>query len=249
MSPLFVVIVVVILVAVLALKARGKGGVFPPHEFAYGSALETSDAIADRMDQFLSLEELDADRFEIQTFAGNASAKNLKPLINYILSQRDHDFSSLIGALKELDQLPNQKEKAVQAVNALLPYKEALRDDEKQDSIIIFVSYSLKKPAELSPIARGKISSLVRTFDTAKQAEKFDSGECPSNYLGGNVNIYPLSLDNTSWHETADFTTSNKDSPVLEIRFMGLKGIFKYLLDEMTAKTGLSFVHLDGQSL
>jgi hypothetical protein len=35
----------------------------------------------------------------------------------------------------------------------------------------------------------------------------------------------------------------------LEIRFMGLKGIFRYLLDQMTRQTGASFVHLDGESL
>jgi hypothetical protein len=29
---------------------------------------------------------------------------------------------------------------------------------------------------------------------------------------------------------------------------MGLKGIFRYLLDEMTKKTGDSFAHLDGES-
>ena len=36
---------------------------------------------------------------------------------------------------------------------------------------------------------------------------------------------------------------------MLEIRFMGLKGIFRYLLDQMTAKTGAAFVHVDGESL
>jgi hypothetical protein len=40
-----------------------------------------------------------------------------------------------------------------------------------------------------------------------------------------------------------------KRRPVLEIRFTGLKGVFKYLLDEMTEKTGDSFRHLDGESI
>jgi len=35
----------------------------------------------------------------------------------------------------------------------------------------------------------------------------------------------------------------------LEIRFMGLKGVFRYLLDEMTGKTGDTFLHLDGESI
>ena len=184
------------------------------------------------MDQFLSLEALDPNQVQIQTFVGNNSAKNLNPLIGYISSQRGHDFGALVAELKDVDQLSDQKEKAIRLVKTLLPYKEALRNEAQQDSIIVFVYYALKQPSELSPEVKGKISSLVRQFDTAAQAEKFDSGECPSNYLRGNINIYPLALDNTSWHDTVEFNSS-KDAPVLEIRFMGLKGIFRYLLDEM----------------
>jgi hypothetical protein len=93
-----------------------------------------------------------------------------------------------------------------------------------------------------------KVSNLVSQLDTAKQSAKFDSRECPQNYLVGNINIYPLALENTSWHNTVAFA-SPKEAPILEIRFMGLKGIFRYLLDEMTEKTGDSFLHLDGESI
>jgi hypothetical protein len=245
---LVAVIVVVALALVFVLKFWGQGGILPPHEFAYGTALRNSDAIPERMDQFLSLEDLDANQVQIQIFVGNSSAKNLSPLIGYISSQRDHDFGALVAALKAVDQLSDQKEKAIRLVKTLLPYKEALKNDAQRDSIIIFVYYALKEPSQLSPEAKGKINSLVRQFDTAAQADKFDSGECPTNYLRGNINIYPLGLDNTSWHDTVGFD-SPKDAPVLEIRFMGLKGIFRYLLDEMTAKTRAAFVHVDGESL
>jgi len=249
MTPsLLAVLVVAVLVVVLVFKFWAKGGIFPPHEFAYGAALRNSDAIPERIEQFLSLEALDPNQVQIQTYVGNNSAKNLSPLIGYISSQRGHDFNALVAELKDVDHLSDQKEKAIRVVKTLLPYKEALRNEAQQDSIIVFVYYALKQPLELSPEAKAKISSSVRQFDTAAQADKFDSGECPRNYLGGNINIYPLALDNTSWHNTVEFDSA-KDAPVLEIRFMGLKGIFRYLLDEMTAKTGASFVHLDGQSL
>jgi hypothetical protein len=238
---LVAVIVVVALVLIFVLKFWGQGGILPPHEFEYGTALRNSDAIPERMDQFLSLEALDANQVQIQTFVGNSSAKNLSPLIGYISSQ-------LVTALKAVGQLSDQKEKAIRLAKTLLPYKEALKNDAQQNSIIIFVYYALKEPLQLSPEAKGKISSLVRRFDTAAQADKFDSGECPSNYLRGNINFYPLALDNTSWHDTAEFN-SPKDAPVLEIRFRGLKGIFRYLLDEITANTGAAFVHVDGEPL
>ena len=44
------------LLVVLVLRIRAQGGDLPPHEFAYGTALKSSEAIPERMDQFLSLE-------------------------------------------------------------------------------------------------------------------------------------------------------------------------------------------------
>jgi hypothetical protein len=115
------------------------------------------------------------------------------------------------------------------------------------DPLIGFVFYGLKQPSRLTQTARVKVSNLVRQLGTSKQSAEFDSGECPENYLVGNINIYPLGLENTSWHSTVEF--ASKEAPILEIRFMGQRGIFRYLLDEVTRKTGDSFVHLDGESI
>ena len=127
-------------------------------------------------------------------------------------------------ALKNVDQLSNQKEKAIQLVKTLLPYKDLLRNESKEDSIIVFVYYGLKRPSELSESARAKVSSLIKQLDTAKQSAECDTGDCPRNYLVGNINVYPLDLENTSWHSTVEFG-SPKNAPILEIRFMGLRGI------------------------
>jgi hypothetical protein len=236
------------LLVVLVLRVWAKGGILPPHEFAYGTALRNCEAIPARMDQFLSLEVMDPDEVQIETFVDMRSEKNLMPLIKYISSQKNQDFGPLISGLKSVDELSNQKEKAIQLVKTLLPYRNLLRNEPKQDTIIIFVYYGLRQPSNLSQAARVKVSNLVRQLDTAKQSAEFDSGKCPKNYLVGNINIYPLALENTSWHNTVEFGSS-KEAPVLEIRFMGLKGVFRYLLDEMTGKTGDSFLHLDGESL
>lgn len=233
---------------VILLKVWAKGGGIPPHEFAYGTALKNSEALPERIGQFLSSEVLDPNQIQIETFLDTGHEKNLTPLIRYISSQQNHDFGPLVAALKNVDQLPNQREKAIQLVKTLLPYKDFLRNEPKQDTMIVFVYYGLKQPANLSQAARLKIASLVRRLDTAKQSAAFDSGECPSEYLGGNVNIYPLALENTFWHQRVEFGAP-KDAPILEIRFMGLKGVFRYLLDEMTERTGQTFLHLDGESL
>ena len=133
-------------------------------------------------------------------------------------------------------------------MRTLIPYKDALRNESQQDTIIVFVYYGLKQPSDLPQSDRMKVSSLVRQLDTAEQSASFDSGKCPENYLVGNINIYPLALENTSWHTTVKFP-SPMDAPVLEIRFMGLRGIFRYLLDKMREETGDSFLHMDGQSI
>jgi len=112
-----------------------------------------------------------------------------------------------VAALKSVAQLSDQKEKAIQLVKTLLPYKDVLRNKSQQDSIIVFVYYGLKQPSKLSKATRAKVSSLVRQLDTSKQFAQFDSGECPNNYLVGNINIYPLGLENTSWHETVKFAS------------------------------------------
>jgi hypothetical protein len=237
-----------ILLLVLVLRVWSKGSILPPHEFAYGAALSNCEAIPQRIEQFLSLEVIDPHEVQIETFVGNQNERNLSPLITYVSSQENHDFKPLIAALKDLDQLPNQKEKAVQLVKTLIPYKDVLRNESQQDTIIVFVYYGLKQPSNLRQSDRVEVSNLVRQLDTAEQAASFDSGKCPENYLVGNINIYPLALENTSWHNTVKFP-SPMGAPVLEIRFMGLRGIFRYLLDRMREKTGDSFLHLDGDSI
>jgi hypothetical protein len=242
------VMLFVVLVLILGSRLWAKGGILPPHEIAYGAALTNCEAIPGQIDQLLSLEAIDPDEIQIQTFVGNSSEKNLTPLIKYVSSQKPHEFGPLMAALNNVDQLSNQKEKAIQLVKTLLPYKDSLRNESQQDSIIVFVYYGLKQPSNLPQATRMRVSNLVRQLDTVKQSAEFDSGKCPTNYLVGNINIYPLALENTSWHSTVEFASS-KEAPILEIRFMGLKGVFKYLLDELTGKTGDKFLHLDGESL
>lgn len=89
------------LVASLIFKFWAKAGILPPHEFAYGTALRTSDELPERMGQFLSLDAIDHAQIKIKTFVGNNSAKNLKPLIRYISSQRNQDCRALVAALKK----------------------------------------------------------------------------------------------------------------------------------------------------
>jgi hypothetical protein len=237
-----------VLLLVLVFRVWSKGGTLPPHEFAYGAALRNCDAIPQRMEQFLSLEVMDSKRIQIETFVGNQSAKNLGTLITYISSQKNHDFQPLVAALKNVDQLPSQREKAIQLVKTLIPYKNFLRNESQQDNVIVFVYYGLKQPSDLSQADRVKAGNFVRQLDTARQSAEFDSGECPENYLVGNINIYPLALENTSWHSTVKFA-SPMDAPILEIRFMGLRGVFRFLLDKMTEQTGDSFLHIDGESI
>ena len=237
-----------VVLLVLVLRVWVKDGILPPHEFAYGTALRNCEAIPERIDQFLSLEAMDPSKLKIETFVGNSSEENLTPLLTYISSQKGHNFGPLLAALKSVDQLSDGKEKALQLVKTLLPYKDSLRNESQQDTVIVFVYYGLRQPSQLSQAAREKVSNLVRRLDTSEQSAEFDSGKCPENYLVGNINIYPLAIENTFWHSTVEFASS-KTAPVLEIRFTGLKGVFRYMLDEMTAKTGVTFLHLDGESI
>jgi len=222
----------------------------PPHDFGYGTALKDCEAIPEQMEQFLSLEEIDPDTIQIETVVGSITngEKNLKPLIVYLSAQKQKDFGTLVAALKAADELASQKQKAVQLAKALLPYKDMLKDGSLEGYMAVFVYYGLKQPSKLSSPTRARIGNLVKQLDTEAQAAKFDSGKCPTNYLGGKIIIYPNDLKNTFWHGIVEFPSA-KDAPIMEIRFMGLRGAFRDLLDEMTLRTGDTFLHLDGDSL
>jgi hypothetical protein len=90
------------------------------------------------------------------------------------------------------------------------------------------------------------IESHAAALDKPSEGKRFKKGRCSKKYLAGNINIYPFSLENTSWHETVDLG-SLPDAPILEIRFMGLKGVFKYLLSEMSKHSGYQFNQMDGE--
>jgi hypothetical protein len=217
------------------------------HEFAYGAPLPASHALVRCLDQFLSLPDLDSNQIQIEMYFGISGSNSLKPLIRHI-SALGQEFADLTAALKKADELVDQKQKALEAVKLLIPYKDRLKNEAEQDKLIIFVHYCLKQPFEIPPAERARISRLVRQLDTTEQSDEFDSGQCPAGYLRGNVNLYPLNLDNTCWHSMVRLNAPDS-APIIEIRFMGLRGIFRYLLDEMSASTGLAFQHLDGERL
>jgi hypothetical protein len=247
-STLAALAVIIGVAAVLFLRSRASAGFLPPHEFAYGTALTDLSALPDKVHQFLSLEALDPAKTQVETFVGLSSAKNLTPLIGYLARQKNPAFNPLMTSLADIDKLSDQKDKAVRLVRALASFGAGLKDESKQDSVIVFVYYGLKDPAVLLPTAKNRISDLVRQLDTERQLTEFNGGKCPTNYLVGNVNIYPLAIDNTMWHQHVDFGQSST-SPILEIRFMGLRGIFRYLLGEFQAQHGGTFMHLDGEEL
>jgi hypothetical protein len=240
--------ILIVVILVFFFKSKLHGGLLPPHEFAYGATFSDITNLPDKVRQFLSLEAIDPQKIEIETYVGSTSAKNLKPLIDYAAAQKNPALNTLIASLNKMDTMSNKTEKAIRLIEALLPFKDILKNESQQDSVMVFIYYGLKEPSNLAPLTKTGITDLVRQLDTQKQSEEFLSGNCPKNYLVGNVNIYPLNLENTFWHERVDFGPS-KNSPILEIRFMGLRGIFKYLLNEYEAKTGAAFKHVDGEQI
>src|SRR5258708_28382438 len=151
----------VVLLLVVVFRTRTNAGGLPPHEFAYGTALQNCQVIPKAIDQFLSLDIMDPAKVQIETYVGNQSEKNLTPLIKYLSSQKRHDSDALIATLKKIDQLPNQRQKAIQLVETLCSYKDSLRNESEEDQIIVFVYYGLKQPASVPAGARTKISNLV----------------------------------------------------------------------------------------
>jgi hypothetical protein len=225
----------------------------PPHEFAYGAPLASLQELPAMVGQFLTLEALDPTktRIEVSMLGGSSdSGKDIKALAAYFRAKAGSQpgADNLLSDLERINSIRDVQRKVDALLSTLVDYKDLIRDEPNQDKIIIFIYYRLRVPSLLSADAKNSISSMLRTLDTEKQARAFDRDQCPSNYLEGNVNIYPLAIENRGWYKSVDLP-GDPTRPVLEIRFMGLRGIFRYLLDSMQHNTGLAFAHLDGEDV
>jgi hypothetical protein len=180
----------------------------------------------------------------------SGSGKDIKALAAYfrIKVGSRPGGAGLVSNLERVNDVPDVQRKVEALLATLIDYKDLIRDESNQDKIIVFIYYRLRAPSSLSANAQNSISSMVRTLDTEKQARAFDSNQCPPNYLEGNVNVYPLAIENSGWYKSVDLP-GDRTRPILEIRFMGLRGIFRYLLDSMEHNSHLSFAHLDGEEL
>lgn len=228
-------------------------GALPPHEFAYGASLANLQDLPRTVSQFLALEMFDPTkaRIEVSILGGNpGTSKNVEALADYFRAKlgSQPEGDSLVSELRRVNDISDVGGKFDALLKTLIQHKDLIRDEANQDKIIVFIYYRLRLPSSLSSEARDGILPMVKKLDTDRQVRLFDSSRCPTNFLEGNINIYPLAMENAAWRKSIGFP-GDPSWPILEIRFMGLRGIFRYVLDAMEQRTGLSFVHLDGEEL
>jgi len=242
----FVLAVAVLTVVVLFFGPK------PWHEYAYGTSLSNLAALPHAVSQFLSLPALDSSKIRIETSISSASngSDDIGALATYLngrIGSRPGG-SELVSELMRINMIPDTAQKVNHLLTTLIQSKDLIRDDAHQDDVIMFIHYYLKSPSSLDSDLRTTIASMIGKMDSAKNARLFEHGKCPEKLLHGNINIYPLSMEDTSWYKVSGLS-GDPTRPILEIRFMGLKGIFQYLLDSMSHTSGLSFVYLDGDKL
>ncbi len=240
------IVIVAVLLIIFGIKYFNSLS-FPPHEFAYGMPLNNIKELSTSIDRFLSLTEIDQDKIEIETYAGNNSSKDLNLLIQYI-SKKHPELTELSNTLEQINKIEDTKQKALKLIEALLPYKDKLRDDANMDQLIVFIYFQIKQPNKLLDTSANEINTLVNQMDTAKQSKRYLKGNLPKNYIYGNINVYPLSMENLFWHKNIK-DRAIPDKPILEIRFMGLRGIFKHLLNTFERQENTSFLYLDGERI
>jgi hypothetical protein len=224
-------------------------GALPPHEFAYGSQLRSIAELPVQVDKILSLGYMDPKKTSIQVSTLGKSG-GLGELVSYCSRLREEkpEADALLTSLKEVEKEPGQI-RVARLIDILIQYRDLLRDEAKQDEIIVFVKYGVGESLNLEPSIREAISERVRRFGTASQFEAFVGNHCPKRYLAGNINIYPRLIENTSWYKLLDREDSPETQPILEVRFMGLTGLFDYMLNDIQKNLGLTFFHLDGDVL
>ncbi len=225
-------------------------GALPPHEFAYGTQLKDITDLPQRVRQILSLEIFDPQKMNIQV-SGTKGGSDVRDLAKYCSEPQRHTtgLEPLPGLPKEIQKIQPELERAIGLIERLVEYRDALRDETRQDEVIVFIHYGLKNPQSLPQDVRDAIGSYVAQFDTPRESQKFAGRHCPANFLAGNINIYPRLIENTSWYGSMGAGEDGQTPPILEIRFMGLRGIFKYILQETQNLLACEFCYLDGDLL
>jgi hypothetical protein len=224
----------------------------PPHEFAYGAPLGSIQDLPHAVSQFLSLPALDPAKIRIEAsiLGGSGGSGDIASLAKYLNAKMGSrpGVANLVSELRRINSIPNPLEKTDALLEALIRDRDIIRDEPNQDRAIVFIFYDLKEPSLLDSGMKAEISIATHTLDSDSQARLFDSQKCPKNFLEGNINIYPLAMENVGWYKSLGLP-GDQNRPILEIRFMGLRGIFRFLLDGMEHASGLPFMHLDGEKL
>jgi hypothetical protein len=225
-------------------------GALPPHECAYGMQLAKIEELSDRVGAILSLECFDPRKTEIEV-SSLGGFSGLRGLTRYCaeVTKESPNREALLSSLKEIEKMQPVQQAATQLVERLVQYRDDLRDEASQDEMIVFIKYGLKDPAELDAMAQDVLGKIVERVDTATQFQKFSRGHCPPNFLAGNINIYPRLIENTAWYHLVNLELADPTRPILELRFMGLGGVFIFILDQLEATLGYKFFHLDGESI
>jgi len=225
-------------------------GALPPHEFAYGTQLKDITDLPERVRQILSLEIFDAQKIRIEV-SGMKGANDLRDLATYCseIQRQTTGLESFPGLIKDVQKIQPELERAVCLIQRLVEYREALRDETRQDEVIVFVHYAFKHPQSLPQDVRDAVERYVTQLDTPRESQRFAGRNCPPNFLAGNINIYPRLIENTSWYASMSAEEDGRTPPILEIRFMGLRGLFKYILREIQNRLACEFGYLDGDPL
>jgi len=224
---------------------------WPPHEFAYGAVLRNSSDLAARVRDFLSLPLLDASQTRIEVMSSSQGDIGLDGLRRTVesLSRTRPELTSLATDLGGVSKRADSVQQAVSLVSALIAFQDHLRNESRQDELIVFLHFAMKRPAEVEGQRRTALTALVSRWDTPQQSQIFQSPRAPSAYFEGNINIYPFAMDNAMWRRSTSFEPTESHGPILEIRFMGLRGLARYLFAEFEQRTSLRLVHLDGETI
>lgn len=113
-----------------------------------------------------------------------------------------------------------------------------------EEEIIISIQFEIKDLKQLGTNLFEEIGSLVKAIDSKKMARMFLKRRLSRKYRRGWINIYPFDIEGKFWQEKLSYP--GEKGPILEVRYYGSGGCFKYLLEEVRKRYGISYIHLEG---
>jgi|GEM_PF-5951445 len=226
------------------IKVPSKG----VNEYVYGLILKSIDQLPEVVYYMLSGKLINQDSLSIELIYirkdGKIKNGRIKDL-REILRSKGIDPISLDAFLKNIEKGSYlSPENCRDLIVKVIEKKENLKAHIGSEEIIISIKFHMKELNQIDSEIFQEMVALVKRVDGDELARSLLKKKIPKRRRVGWLNISLFDIEGGFWREK--LSDEDVKGVILEVRFYGLGGILKYLLDETKMRYNISYIHLEG---